>query len=125
MLPITLATEDELSEAVALRMLADFPAIIIGTSLRQGGNGYLRSRMRSFCEIAHHSPVLIVTDLDKHVCPATLCSDWLRRLPNPSTLLLRVAVREIESWLIADHAAIVALFGKSTEPRLGSTRYSN
>jgi hypothetical protein len=82
MLPITLATEDELSEAIALRILADFLTIMIGTSLRQNGNGYLRSRMRSFCEIAHHSPVLIVTDLDTQACPATLRTDWLRRLPN-------------------------------------------
>jgi hypothetical protein len=36
MLPLTLATEDALSEAVALRLLADFPAITIGASLRRG-----------------------------------------------------------------------------------------
>ena len=118
MLPLTLATEDELSEAIALRILADFPTILIGSSLRQGGNGYLRSRMRSFCEIAHHSPVLIVTDLDTYVCPSTLCADWLRRLPRPPALLMRVAVREIESWLLADHVAMFALLGKAVGRRL-------
>jgi hypothetical protein len=117
MRPLTLATEDELSEAVALRLLADFPAITIGTSLRRGGNGYLRSRMRQFCEIAHHSPVLIVTDLDTHACPAALRMDWLKRLPRPASLLLRVAVCEIEAWLLADHAALGLLFGQSTRRR--------
>jgi hypothetical protein len=118
MRPLTLATEDELSEAIAHRILVDFPTISIGTSLRRGGNGYLRSRIRNFCEIAHNSPVLVVTDLDTHVCPATLRSDWLQRLANPPALLLRVAVREIESWLLADHQAIVALLGKSAARRL-------
>ena len=86
MLPITVATEDELSEAIALRVLADFPTLVVGTCLRRGGNGYLRARMRSFCQIAHHGPVLIVTDLDTHVCPASLCSDWLQRLPGSDQL---------------------------------------
>jgi hypothetical protein len=113
MLPLTLATEDELSEAIALRILADFPSIVIGTSLRRGGKGYLRSRIRNFCEIARTSPVLVVTDLDSHSCPAALLSDWLRRLAVPPSLLVRVAVREIESWPLADHDAIIALLGKS------------
>jgi hypothetical protein len=39
MLPITVATEDELSEAIALRVLADFPTLVVGTCLRRGGNG--------------------------------------------------------------------------------------
>jgi hypothetical protein len=73
--------------------------------------------MRQFCQIAHHRPVLIVTDLDTHVCPAALRSDWLKRLPSPSSLLLRVAVREIEAWLLADHAALTLLFAQSARRR--------
>jgi hypothetical protein len=118
MLPVTLATEDELSETIVLRILADYPSVLIGSCLRQGGNGYLRSRIRKFCEIARHSPVLVVTDLDTHGCPAALRADWLHQLPPPPALLLRVAVREIESWLLADHDAILALLGKPVRRRL-------
>jgi hypothetical protein len=118
MLPVTLATEDELSETIALRILADYPDLLIGSCLRRGGNGYLRSRMRNFCEIARHGPVLVVTDLDTHACPAALRADWLHQLPPPPAMLLRVAVREIESWLLADHDAILVLLGKPARRRL-------
>jgi hypothetical protein len=113
-----LATEDELSEAVALRLLREFPTLHIGTVVRRNGNGYLRARMRNFCEIAHRSPVLVVTDLDTNECPAALVSNWLGRLSRPATLLLRVAVREIESWLLADHAAMATLLGPRAVRRL-------
>jgi hypothetical protein len=118
MLPLTLATEDELSEAITTRILAEFPPILIGTLLRKNGYGYLRSRMRNFCEIARNSPVLIVTDLDTYVCPVGLRLDWIRQLSIPSGLLLRVAVREIESWLLADHDAMIGLFGRLARRRL-------
>jgi hypothetical protein len=118
MLPLTVATEDELSEAIALRLLKDFPGILIGSSIRRGGNGYLRSRIRNFCDIARTSPVLLLTDLDTHPCPPGLIQDWVRRHPVPRTMLLRVAVREVESWLLADHEAVVKLIGKAAIRRL-------
>jgi hypothetical protein len=118
MLPLTVATEDELSEAVALRILLDFPALEVGLCLRQGGNGYLRSRMRNFCEMAHRGPVLVITDLDTNICPIVLRKSWLGRLSQPPAFLLRVAVREIEAWLLADHDAVVTLIGKRAERRL-------
>lgn len=102
-----------------MRLLAEFPTLSIGVRLRQIGNGYLRARIRNFNEIARYDPVLVLTDLDTAICPATLQKVWLSRLPHPSpSLLLHVAVREIESWLLADHDAVVALLGKSVRPRL-------
>ncbi len=118
MLPLTIATEDELSEAIALRIVLDFPALEVGLCLRQGGNGYLRFRMGKFHEMAHRGPVLVITDLDTNICPVALRKTWLRRLPQPPGLLLRVAVREIEAWLLADHDAVVTLLGKQAERRL-------
>jgi hypothetical protein len=119
MAPLTLATEDELSEAVTLRILAAFPSITIGACVRRGGNGYLRSRIRNFCEMARRQgPVLVVTDLDTNVCPAALREDWLRRETQPPGLLLRVAEREIESWPLADHDAVATLLGKPWQRRL-------
>ena len=118
MLPLTIATEDELSEAIALRIVLDFPALEVGLCVRQGGNGYLRSRMRNFREMALRGPVLVITDLDTSMCPVALRNAWLRPLPHPPGLLLRVAVREIESWLLADHNAVVTLLGKKVERRL-------
>jgi hypothetical protein len=81
MLPLTVATEDELSEVIALRVLADLPGVIIGSSICRGGNGYLRKRIRNFCEMAQYGPVLFLTDLDTHPCPPGLIEDWVRQRP--------------------------------------------
>src|SRR5688500_3382606 len=105
-----LATEDELSEAVGLCLAAE-AGLEIGQQLRRGGFGYLKSRMGSFCDIAKYQPVLLFTDLDRVKCPSTLIAKWSGALTLPENFLFRVAVREIESWLLADHDAMRGLLG--------------
>ncbi len=118
---VALATEDELSEAVGIRLLAEHSEKIdVGLCLRRGGNGYLRSKLANFCQMARLNPLLMITDLDRWTCPAALCGDWLGRTARPEKLLLRVAVREIEAWLLADHEAMAALLGATIATRLPS-----
>ncbi len=103
---ICIATEDELSERTADKMLASFgPRFTVTSRLRRSGSGYLRSRLRAFNEISTRIPVLLVTDLDQLACPSILIARWTM-VPLPQNLLLRVAVREVESWLLADRHAI-------------------
>jgi hypothetical protein len=110
---LAIATEDELSEAVALRLVADVePALQVTQTLRRNGFGYLRAKMASWCELAHHQPVFLLTDLDQVVCPVELLGQWRGALTLPSDLLMRVAVREVEAWLLADHEAMRGLFGE-------------
>lgn len=66
MMPIALATEDVLSEAVGEKLIA---------------------------EMVHNS----------------LVREWMVRDILPKAFLLRVAVRTIEAWLLADHEAIRGL----------------
>lgn len=111
---VALATEDELSEAVGIKLLAEHPALVRTSPmlLRRGGFGYLRSRMDSWRQMANRQIVFVLTDLDKTSCPLALLEDWLgAERKCPQNLLLRVAVREIESWLLADHEALKALMG--------------
>lgn len=116
---VALATEDELSEAVGVRLLAEHgEKLEVGLLLRRGGNGYLRSRLANFCQMARLNPMLMITDLDRWTCPAVLCAEWLGRTVRPEKLLLRVAVREIEAWLLADHEAMGALLGHTIALRL-------
>ncbi len=110
MRPVVLATEDALSEAVGQRMVKDANSgLTVTQTLRRGGFGYLRSRMRNFCQIARRTPVLLLTDLDTAECPATLIEDWSRRDEIPMQLLFRVAVRQVESWLLADRDGLARL----------------
>lgn len=110
--PIAIATEDALSEAIALRLVAEVasPDWITHT-LRRGGFGYLRSRMSSWRAMAEQQIMLVLTDLDQAACPVALRSEWAGPKPLPAPLLLRIAVREVEAWALADHEAMRALLG--------------
>lgn len=113
MITVSLVTEDELSEAIGLRLLTDFlrfPASI--RTLRRGGFGYIRSKMNNWCQLSHLHPVLIITDLDRASCPASLKTEWVGTSTHSKNLVFRVAVREIESWLLADHETMQLLIGK-------------
>lgn len=101
-IPINLAVEDDLSEVVLrtiiLRSNRDYH---IGTAYGRTGFGYLRKTASGWNAAARGVPFIILTDLDKYQCPPELISDWLRVPVNPN-LIFRVAVREVESWLLAD-----------------------
>jgi hypothetical protein len=112
MKPIAIATEDELSEAMALRLASELTEPhYVSHKLRKGGFGYLRSRMSSWRQMAEQQVMFVLTDLDRVACPVALRQDWLGPLPLPQRLLLRIAVREVEAWALADHDAMRKLIG--------------
>lgn len=111
---VALGVEDNLSEAVGRRLLHEaFPGMPVYPVLRGGGCGYLSSNLHKFAQLAQHQPVIIFTDLDRAACPAALIARWTKNLTLPGTLLLRVAVREVESWVLADHEALAPLLGRA------------
>ena len=113
---VALATEDELSEVVGQKLVNDAgTGLTVTLLLRRGGSGYLKSKMRNFCELARRMPVLLLTDLDTEQCPMTLIGDWTRNNAVPDSLLFRVAVRQVESWLLADRESIANLFKVSLQ----------
>lgn len=102
-IPVHLAVEDDLSEAVVRRSLLDTGRdYVIGTVLGRSGYGYLQSRANNWnAAAAAGTPIVLLTDLDKHPCPSGLIDRWLDVKPH-ANLVFRVAVREVESWLLAD-----------------------
>jgi hypothetical protein len=107
MLRICLATKDSLSEAVGYRLLGEVcPEFEIGLTFRKNGFGYLKANIEKFCNVAQRSPLLLITDLDKAKCAASLISKWMGAKSYPDNLVFRVAVREIEAWLLADHVGM-------------------
>jgi hypothetical protein len=111
MTPIAIATEDQLSEAIALRLISDVPTPHQVTfKLGQRGNGYLRSKMASWYQMAQQQVMLVLTDLDRANCLVEFRDQWLAT-ESPPNLLLRIAVREVESWVLADHVALRMLLG--------------
>jgi len=109
LIPVNLATEDELSEVTLCRVLAQINRYSIGTAYRRGGFGYLRRNIQGWNSAAKGKPFIVLTDLDKNECPARLINDWLRVARHPN-LLFRIAVRAVESWLLADPANLSEFF---------------
>ena len=110
---VALATEDDLSEAIGLRLLAELSTSVTpNLSLGKKGSGYLRSGIQKWRQLAHKQVVLIFTDLDRVECPVALREDWLGSANVPVNLMLRIAVREVESWVLADHQAFRKLIGQ-------------
>jgi hypothetical protein len=104
---LLVATEDELSEAVVCRLVIDARGNAEGLHpVRKEGNGYLRRSIDKFSETARRIPVIVLTDLDAVSCPPTLIRDWFGTKIRPPKLIFRVAVREVETWLLADREGI-------------------
>ncbi len=110
-IPIQLAVEDDLSEAVLRKILSESGRpFAIGTCYIGRGFGYLRKMIRGFNNAAKGTPFLVLTDLDSIECPPELIGTWLLEPINPN-LLFRVAVREVEAWLLADQAGFAKFLG--------------
>lgn len=113
-----IATEDRLSEALA-------ECIVIATGhavaakiprdrRRHGGFGYLKARLPDFIASCRGGlSFLLLTDLDTRPCPPDLLDDWFGVIPKPDSMLLRVAVREVESWVLADRIRFAGWLGVS------------
>lgn len=112
-IPIDLATEDELSEVTLLRIVAEVNRYAIGTAYRRGGFGYLQRTIGGWNSAARGKPFIVLTDLDAHECPLRLISNWLHVERHPN-LLFRIAVREVESWLLADCENLSEFLGVSS-----------
>jgi len=109
-IPVNLATEDELSEITLIKILAGLKRFAIGTAYRRGGYGYLLQTIDGWNKAAAGRPSIVLTDLDTGPCPIHLIRDWLSAPQHPN-LVFRVAVREVEAWLLADRRNISEFLG--------------
>lgn len=96
-IPINLAVEDPLSDAVARKILSSSNRIYeVGITYSRGGFVYLKSKLEGFNNAAKWTPFFILTDLDIEECAPRLRAKWLPKGNHPN-LVFRIAVREVES----------------------------
>jgi hypothetical protein len=101
-IPINLGVEDLLSEAVARRLLAaSGQQFAVGVVFNRGGYGYLRRTAVGWNRAANSVPFFLLTDLDARACPSALLEDWFP-FGIHRNMIARVAIREVEAWLLAD-----------------------
>lgn len=113
MTPVSLAVEGPLDEQVLRQLISQSgKPIVVGVCYGNRGKDYLRHNVKRFNVAARHAPFIVLTDLDNDDCAPGLVK---RLLPEKCSrnLLLRVAVHEIEAWLLADRKRMAEFLGVS------------
>ncbi len=108
---VNLAVEGETDVPVAERLIAlvglQRHAVVTGP-----GAPNLDPRIPEFNRSGEHVNWLILRDLDHDApCPAELVPNLLGRQPLARRVALRVPVRAVESWLLADREGFAREFG--------------
>jgi len=104
MIYITLIFEDDLSEAVMTKILMQFSGKYeIHQSYSGNGFGYLKTNIKGFNQASVVNPHFMLTDLDNYECPVALKADWID-FELKTNFIFRIAVREVESWILADRS---------------------
>lgn len=113
MIEISYVYEDEPTYLVMLKMLEQFPSQFNMTNaIHCHGFGKIKKHITAYNNAAKLGYWFVITDLDRAECAPTLIHEWLPNGIHPH-LIFRVAVREIESWLIADRENLASFFSIS------------
>ena len=121
---VNIAVEDSLSEIVLRRLLRHrrrdltigvrYPLKSLAGGIANPANrrsqrglsgyGQIKVQLPAFNAAAHEGqPFVVLTDLDVHTqCPGQLLPKWLPNVAPSPNLVFRVAVKEVEAWLVAD-----------------------
>jgi hypothetical protein len=110
-IPLYLAVEDDLSENVLRKVLSSMSIFQIIAVIGKKGYGELKKNLLAYNKAAIVYPFLLLTDLDKCECPPTLIREWLNGITLNTEFIFRVAVPEVESWLLADDTRLRSLLG--------------
>ena len=105
---VTLAAEGSIDLA-CIRRLAMDAGLVPGDEYGRAGKLQLDKRLAGYNAGAARVPWIVARDLDRDAtCPGQLCS---KLLPAPAKLMcLRIAVRSIEAWLLADCGGLAKAF---------------
>lgn len=85
--------------------------------------GLLPAKLRAFGKANPNDPVVVLLDADRddwRTLRAQLVAALAATAPRPNEVLFRIAVEEIESWFIADTAAVLQAFPAANIPALAA-----
>lgn len=106
---LSVAVEGDLDEIVVsrlIRLTGGVPGHVYGKK----GKAFLLQKLTAYNNAARYSPWLVVVDLDQDADCAPPFA--LKYLPDPSrSMIFRIAVREIESWIMADRESLAEFLG--------------
>lgn len=118
MVYVNLVVEDHLQEACTRKIASEHSATLqIKRVFMHQGSGYIDRNAFRFSAAARHDLYIIVRDLDLVECAPLMVSNLLRGGSPPPGLLLCIAVREVETWLLADPVSLGRFLGIAS-PRI-------
>jgi hypothetical protein len=101
---ISAAVEGSIDEAVVRRLILETGGTL-GQVYGKNGKASLRTRINGYNHSARYRPWIVLVDLDHEAdCAPDLCRAWVPE--QAQKMCFRVAVREIEAWLLADRERI-------------------
>lgn len=119
-IPLQIVIEDDLSLEVARKVIKNTKNKFVvdrvwpDTSRKKStrGSGYIQIKVNAFNNAARYASFLILTDLDQNECAPSFIDKLLER-EKENNLFLRIAVREVESWILADRDNFAKFIGIS------------
>jgi len=112
---VNIVVEGNLDEAVLKKLLASV-GIEVAYVYGKRGKDHIRGNIKRYNQAATHERWVVLVDLNNDAeCPPPFIASWLpTRNPN---LQLRIAVRAVEAWLLAERNEM-ARFLSVSEKRL-------
>lgn len=108
---VSVLVEGLTDESVARRLISH---VGLETGIVYGGKGkaYLLKQLAKYNQAAYFKPWFVLVDLDKDTqCASEAVELWLPDAANG--MRLRIAVHEVESWLMADAESFASYFNVS------------
>lgn len=103
---IQAAVEGIVDEAVVRRLITHAGGQT-GTVYGRSGKPALRGKIKGYNNAAHFTPWVVLVDLDNDAdCPPPIRNAWLP--VSAPYLCFRIAVREVEAWLMADKQTLAS-----------------
>jgi len=113
---VNIVVEDSLSNAILTTLLnANGGHKVAGSypiksswenGILQTGYGYIKKNLPAFNKASEVTPFVVLFDQDDRPCPIQTINDWLQGQNKHHNLVIRVAVKEVEAWLIADRSGL-------------------
>jgi len=117
MIYCTSVYEDEITHQVMLKMYELFQKNFTEfRAIHCHGKGKIKKQINAFNNAAQYGYYFVIVDLDnEYECAPSLIQDWLPLNKQMNNFLFRIAVHEVESWLLADRDNLAAYFSISRE----------
>ena len=108
---VSLIAEGPLDEQVLRRLIGQSaPHLQAGVCYGKRGRDWMNANLANFNHAARSWPYISLGDLEQIECPPTLLRLWYPHGKHEN-IQSRIAVRMVESWLLADREALAQFLG--------------